>query len=82
MVSFGTNLASDEEMSTGVFGPIGSLMKFPSAKRLSTLLPADPEMGLVKCSGPNRSGEKSKRERSSPYKRPKRLAKDLSKEES
>jgi hypothetical protein len=81
-VSFGTNLASDEEMSTGVSCPTGSLLKFPSAGRPTCLLlPVDPEVSLVKCSGPNRSGEKTKREQSSPYKRPKRLAKDLSKEE-
>jgi hypothetical protein len=36
------------------------------------------EVGLKKCSSPNRSGDKAKRERSSPYKHPKHFATELS----
>jgi hypothetical protein len=80
-VSFGTNLASEEELSSGVSCPISPLWKNPSAEGGSVLPQADLEMQLAKCSGPNRSRDKAKREHSSPYRHPKRLAKEFNKKE-
>jgi hypothetical protein len=80
-VSFGTNLASEEELSSGVSCPIGPLWKNPSVEGGSVLPQADLEMQLAKCSCPNRSRDKAKREHSSPYRHPKRLAKEFNKKE-
>jgi hypothetical protein len=60
-VSFGTNIGSEEEDSTGMSCPPDSLMK---------------RTDYEKSSGPDRGGEKNKRNRSSPYKRTKRPIRD------
>jgi hypothetical protein len=80
-VSFGTNVASEEELSSGISCPIGSLGKQPKTGRVSDLPHVESEMELAKHSDPNRSKDKAKRKRSSPYKRLKRCAKELSKKE-
>jgi hypothetical protein len=80
-ISFGTNVASEEELSSGISWPTGSLGKQPNTRRVLDLSHVESEMELAKHSGSNRSGDKAKRECSSPYKHPKRCAKGLSKKE-
>jgi hypothetical protein len=67
----GTNLTSNEEMSTGVSGPPRALLKLSSVVHTKTLSAADCEMPQMKWSSPSRSGDKTRRDRLSPYRRPK-----------
>jgi hypothetical protein len=71
-VSFGMNATSDEEMSTGVFDPYVAMQTRSVGDVMLGSYIVDYEMHWAKCSGPNRSGEKLKGERLSPYRWPKR----------
>jgi hypothetical protein len=75
-VSFGTNLCSEEEGSTGMSCPPGSMMKLLDSGMPQILHPNVHAESLVNNPGPDRGGERTKRERSSPYKCLKRTAKD------
>jgi hypothetical protein len=77
IVSFGTSLASKEDLSTGVSCPTSSLRKQLNTSRMSDLAHGESKVDIAKCSGPNRSVDKAKRESSSPYKCPKCFAKEL-----
>jgi hypothetical protein len=64
-VSFGTNLGSEEEGSTRMSCHPNSLMKLTESGMLQILQPDVHVESLVKSLGPNRVGERIRRERSS-----------------
>jgi hypothetical protein len=67
-VSFNTHLASDEEGSIRVSCPPGFKQEQSSIDMSLGLHAYDLVTNQGKGSGPDRSGDKAKRERSSPYK--------------